>query len=67
MTLGDIGSMPIYAPNNIKIKISDLKKARPENVIRLANWLKLKINNMSIQQIIKLVYWRITRNFNSRH
>jgi len=51
----------------MKIKIYHLKKAKSENVIRLARWLKLHIDNMSMRQIIKLVYWRITRNPNSRH
>ena len=48
------------------ITIAQLKKAKPENVIRLAKWLKLDIEGMSIQQIIKLVRWRITRGV-SRH
>lgn len=48
------------------IKIAHLKKAKPENVIRLAKWLKLHIEGMSIEQIIRLVYWRITRG-KTRH
>lgn len=46
--------------------ISELKKAKPENVIRLAKWLKLDIDGMSISQIIRLIRWRITRGI-SRH
>ena len=49
------------------ISRADLKKAKPENVIRLAKWLKLNIEGMSIRQIIQLVYWRITRTGYNRH
>jgi len=42
---------------------SDLKKSKPENLIRLANWLKLHIEGMSHRQIAKLVWWRITREY----
>lgn len=48
------------------IKIANLKKAKPENVIRLAKFLKLNIDGMSMRQIIKLVYWRIRRGV-ARH
>jgi hypothetical protein len=43
------------------IKIKHLKRAKPESVIRLANWLKLRIDGMSNRQIIKLVNWRLSR------
>lgn len=38
-----------------------LKKSKPEDVIRFARWLRLKIDGMSIRQVISLVKWRITR------
>ena len=38
-----------------------LRKAKPENLIRLAKWLKLHIDGISHRQIVNLVYWRITR------
>ena len=44
------------------ITINNLKKAKPENVIRLARFLKLRIQGMSIGQIIRLVHWRIKPN-----
>ena len=40
-----------------------LRKATQSNLLRLANWLKLNTLNMSHKQIIKLVYWRITREY----
>ena len=43
------------------MKRSTLKKAKPEDVIRLAKWLKLRIDGMSHRQVIKLIYWLITR------
>ena len=50
----------------MSITKEQLRKARPENVIRLAKWLKLDIEGMSIKQIINLVRWRITRGV-ARH
>ena len=44
------------------MKKSELKYAKPENVIRLARYLKLNIEGMSNRQIIKLVYWRLHKN-----
>ncbi len=38
-----------------------LRKASPTNLLRLAGWLKLNTQGMSHKQIIRLVYWRITR------
>lgn len=49
------------------IKRGLLKKAKPENVIRLAIYLKLYINKMSINQIIGLIYWRLSRTGYNRH
>jgi hypothetical protein len=46
----------------MKITKVDLKKSKQENVIRLARWLRLRIDGMSIRQIINLIYWRITRD-----
>jgi hypothetical protein len=43
------------------MKKSTLRKSKPENVIRLANWLRLHIDGMSHRQIIKLVHWRLSR------
>lgn len=44
------------------IKKHHLKNAKPENVVRLAKFLKLNIDGMSHKQIISLVWWRLTRN-----
>jgi hypothetical protein len=38
-----------------------LMKAKPENLKRLANFLKLKTDGMSHRQIVKLVRWLLTR------
>jgi hypothetical protein len=38
-----------------------LRRSQPANLLRLANWLKLRTEGMSHRQISKLVYWRITR------
>jgi uncharacterized protein YoaH (UPF0181 family) len=44
------------------IKKRHLKETKPENVIRLAKWLKLRIDGMSTKQIIALVAWRLHKN-----
>jgi hypothetical protein len=44
------------------MKKSTLKNAKPENVVRLARWLKLRIDGMSVRQVIALVVWRFHRN-----
>jgi hypothetical protein len=44
------------------MKRSTLKKAKPDDVIRLAKWLKLRIDGMSINQIIALIVWRFHKN-----
>lgn len=49
------------------IKISELKKTDAQNVRRLAKWLRLKTQGMSISQIIKLVKWRVSRGISQRH
>lgn len=46
----------------MKIRRKHLKRASPENLIRLAKSLRLRIEGMSHKQIASLVYWRITRN-----
>jgi hypothetical protein len=38
-----------------------LRKANPDNLIRLAMWLKLDVDGMSHRQIASLIHWRITR------
>lgn len=49
------------------MKLSTLKKAKPEDVLRLAKWLRLRINGMSYNQILKLIKWRTTRGEHNRH
>lgn len=51
----------------MKIMKRHLRKAKPENLFRLAKSLKLNITNMSHRQIVALVYWRITRNEMNRY
>ena len=46
----------------MKISRRQLRKAKPENLIRLANALKLRTSGMSHRQVAALVYWRITRH-----
>ena len=59
----------MYSANYKKrcITKADLKKAKPENLLRLANWLKLYTDGMSHRQIAKLVWWRITRDTVERY
>lgn len=47
--------------NGSNITAGKLKKAKPENLIRLAKALKLRIEGMRHGQIARLVRWRITR------
>lgn len=52
----------------MNITVHKLKSAKPENLVRLAQSLKLNIAGMSHRQIARLVRWRITRpvhRFNS--
>lgn len=46
----------------MKISRRQLREAKPENLIRLANSLKLRTSEMSHRQVAALVYWRITRH-----
>lgn len=58
----------MFGKPTLHISRAQLRKAKPENVLRLAHWLNLNVDNMSIRQVIRLVYWRITRpcgRFNS--
>jgi len=46
----------------VRISKATLKAARPENLRRLAKWIGLHVpDDMSHNQLAKLVYWRITR------
>lgn len=39
-----------------------LRRAQPDDLRRLARWLKLhNIDDMSHRQLVKLVYWLLTR------
>jgi hypothetical protein len=49
------------------MRLKTLRKAKPEAVLRLANWYHLHIDGMSYRQILKLVKWRVTRNGMNRH
>lgn len=51
----------------MKIMRRHLRKAKPENLLRLARSLKLRVEGMSHRQIVSLVYWRITRTGMNRH
>lgn len=51
----------------MKIYRRNLRKAAPENLLRLARFLKLRTSGMSNRQIVNLIYWRITRNGFNRH
>jgi hypothetical protein len=51
----------------MKIMRRHLRKAKHENLLRLASFLKLRVDGMSHRQISSLVYWRITRNQMNRH
>jgi len=44
-----------------EITKQNLKKAKFEDVLRLAKWFRLNISFMSNDQIINLVYWRASR------
>jgi hypothetical protein len=57
-------SMGMYYRYNLSKH--SLREARPENLSRLARFLRLRIDDMSHNQIVKLVYWRITRVDTSR-
>lgn len=46
--------------DQMKIKRSTLKEVNPENVRRLAKFLKLNITGMSDNQVVGLVSWRLS-------
>ena len=43
------------------IKTSTLRKSKPENLLRLAKFLKLHTDGMSHRQIASLIHWLLTR------
>jgi hypothetical protein len=45
----------------MNLSVGRLKKAKPENLLRLARFLSLRTDGMSHRQVAKLVRWRITR------
>jgi hypothetical protein len=47
----------------IRLEKRHLKRAKPENLRRLARWLGLRhdIDTMSHRQLAKLVHWLLTR------
>jgi hypothetical protein len=46
----------------IRLEKRHLRRAKPEDLVRLARWLGLKyIDGMSHRQLAKLVHWLITR------
>lgn len=51
----------------MKIRRGHLIRSKPEDILRLARWLRLQIQGMKHKQIASLVYWRVTRNENNRH
>lgn len=44
-----------------EIRKGTLLRANPENVLRLARYLKLRIKYMSVRQVIRLIAWRLSR------
>jgi hypothetical protein len=48
--------------HSTRITKSQLRKARPENVVRLARWLKIRnIDTMSHRQLIRILDWLFKR------
>jgi hypothetical protein len=46
----------------VQIKRKQLRKARPENVRRLARWLRVRnLDEMSDRQVISFLHWLFTR------
>ena len=41
------------------IKLKHLEKAKPEDVVRLAMYLKLETENKSVQEIVSAIWWKI--------
>jgi len=46
----------------LAIRRRTLYKAKPENVVRLARFLKLNVDGMSHRQTCRLVAWRLSRH-----
>ena len=41
------------------ITLEKLEKAKPDNVRRLASWMKIDTHNLSIEEVIEIVYNQI--------
>jgi hypothetical protein len=54
----------VFTGGGWDLPILDLKRSKHENLLRLAQFLKLKygLEDMSHRQLAKLVRWRITRD-----
>ena len=50
-----------YKPSIAMRQLKKASKINPDGIIRLAKFLKLRIDDMSIGQICRLIRWRITR------
>lgn len=44
------------------ITLERLKRAKPDNVRRLASWMKIDTHNLSIEEVIEIVYNQIYFN-----
>jgi hypothetical protein len=42
-------------------QLKNAQKLNPAGIFRLAKYLRLKIDNMSIKQVTKLVIWRLSK------
>lgn len=45
----------------MNLTVAKLRRAKPENLLRLAHSLNLRTEGMSHRQVARLVRWRITR------
>lgn len=64
----DMRNMSDMSKPQNSLSVGQLKKAKPENLIRLAKALKLNVEGMSHIQIARLIHWRVTRpDMNVRH
>jgi hypothetical protein len=52
----------MFGQRSFNISVRKLKGAKPENLKRLADSLKLNTDGMSHRQIARLIRWRITRS-----
>jgi hypothetical protein len=54
----------VFTGGGWDISVYDLKKSKHENLLRLAQFLKLKygLEDMSHIQLAKIVRWKITRD-----